>query len=92
MQDRDKLLGSIRDGMEVVDKAGTRIGTVTRVEGGHFKIVRPGQEPRNAHQFVSPDLIDSVGEKVVLRLSWDELRRIWSESDFAEQNAQQPTI
>ena len=81
-----QLLASIREGMEVVDKIGTRIGTVTRVEGGHFKILRPDQEPRNNHQFVSPDLIHSVDERVTLTLSWDELRRLWSHDEFAKRH------
>ncbi len=90
-QDRDDLLPKIRDGMEVVDRAGTRIGTVDRVEGGHFKIVRPSQEPLNEFQYVSPDLIDSVDDRVVLNRSWDELRRIWSVSDYAQRHDQEPT-
>ena len=81
-----QLLASIREGMEVVDKIGTRIGTVTRVEGGHFKILRPDQEPRNNHQFVSPDLIHSVDERVTLTLSWDERRLLWSRAEFAKRH------
>jgi hypothetical protein len=79
-----ELLTRIRDGMEVVDIDGTRVGTVSRVEGGHLKIVRADQEPRNAHQFVSPDLIHSVDDRVHLDRSWDELRRLWhAEDEFA---------
>jgi hypothetical protein len=80
-----ELLTSIREGMAVVDPDGTLVGTVARVEGGHLKIIRPEQEPRNAHQFVSPELIQSVDDKVHLSLSWDELRRLWhGEDEFAE--------
>ena len=61
-----QLLATIREGMEVVDSDGTRIGTVARVEGGHLKIFRIDQRPRNAHQFVSPELIHSVDERVRL--------------------------
>jgi hypothetical protein len=86
------LLDKIRDGMEVVDKAGTRIGTVKRVEGGHFKIDRPNQEPLNADQYVPPDLIESVDETVVLSRSWDELRRFWSESDYAKRHNENPAV
>ena len=79
-----ELLTRIREGMEVVDTDGTRVGTVARVEGGHLKIIRPEQEPRNAHQFVSPELIQSVDERVHLGRSWDELRRLWhAEDEFA---------
>lgn len=87
-----QLLAQIRDGMEVVDRAGTRIGTVTRVEGGHFKILRPEQEPHNAHQFVEPELIHSVDEKVTLTPSWDELRRLWSQGEFAGHHGQHRPI
>lgn len=81
------LLPRIHDGMEVVDPDGTRVGTVARVEGGHLKIVRSDQEPRNAHQFVSPELLQSVDERVHLGRSWDELRRLWhSEDEFAERH------
>ena len=81
------LLPRIREAMEVVDPDGTRVGTVARVEGGHLKIVRPEQEPRNAHQFVSPELIQSVDDRVQLSLSWDELRRLWhAEDEFAERH------
>lgn len=79
------LLARIADGMDVVDPDGTRVGTVARVEGGHLKIVRLDQEPRNAHQFVSPELIRSVDDRVHLGLSWDELRRLWhAEDEFAQ--------
>jgi hypothetical protein len=78
------LLARIADGMDVVDPDGTRVGTVARIEGGHLKIVRLDQEPRNAHQFVSPELIRSVDDRVHLSLSWDELRRLWhAEGEFA---------
>lgn len=83
-----QLLAQIRDGMEVVDSGGTRVGTVTRVEGGHLKILRPEQEPHNAHQFVEPELIGSVDQRVTLTRPWDELRRLWSQSEFAEHHGQ----
>src|SRR5215213_1545370 len=79
-----QLLPKIRDGMDVVDPFSTHIGTVARVEGGHLKIVRLDQKPRNAHQFVSPELIASVDDRVHLDRSWDELRRLWSQDEFAE--------
>jgi len=79
-----ELLTRIRDGMEVVDPDGTRVGTVARVEGGRLKIIRPEQEPRNAHQFVGPELIQAVDNRVHLSRSWDELRRLWhAEDEFA---------
>jgi hypothetical protein len=87
-----QLLAQIRDGMEVVDPVGTRVGTVTRVEGGHLKILRPEQEPHNAHQFVAPELIQSVDDRVVLARSWDELRRLWSQGEFAAHHGQHRPI
>lgn len=97
LQDEQKgrgrqLLAKVRDGMAVVDWSGMTIGTVTRVEGGHLKILRPDQEPHNAHQFVAPELIHSVGERVVLNRSWDELRRLWSQEDFAGHHGQERPV
>lgn len=92
-KERDgQLLASIREGMEVVDSDGTRIGTVARVEGGHLKILRNDQKPRNAHQFVSPKLIHSVDERVHLSLSWDELRRLWADDPFNKHHNLRPHV
>jgi hypothetical protein len=87
-----QFLATIREGMEVVDSDGTRIGTVARIEGGHLKILRNDQEPRNAHQFVSPELIHSVDERVRLGRSWDELRRLWTDDDFNKRHNLRPRI
>ena len=87
-----ELLARIREGMEVVDSDGTRIGTVARIEGGHLKILRIDQEPRNAHQFVSAGLIHSVGDRVRLSRSWDELRRLWAHDEFNKHHNLQPRI
>ena len=86
------LLATIREGMEVVDSDGTRVGTVARIEGGHLKILRNDQEPRNAHQSVSPELIHSVDERVQLGRSWDELRRLWADDEFNKRHKLQPRI
>jgi hypothetical protein len=87
-----QLLARIREGMEVVDSDGTRIGTVARIEGGHLKILRNDQDPRNAHQFVGPDLIRSVDERVELGRSWDELRRLWAQDEFNKRHNLRPHI
>ena len=89
---RDQLLAGIREGMEVVDSDGTRVGTVARIEGGHLKIFRNDQKPRNAHQFVSPELIHSVDERVRLNRSWDELRRLWTDDEFNKKHNLRPHI
>lgn len=87
-----QLLARIREGMEVVDTEGTRVGAVARVEGGHLKILRIDQKPRNAHQFVRPELIDSVHERVRLGRSWDELRRLWADDEFNRHHNLTPHI
>ena len=87
-----QLLERIREGMQVVDSFGTRIGTVARIEGGHLKILRDDQKPRNSHQFVSPELVRSVDERVELSLSWDELRRLWAHDDFNKHHNLQPRL
>ena len=87
-----QLIARIREGLEVVDIDGTRIGTVARVEGGHLKILLNEQKPRNARQFVSPELIHSVDERVHLSLSWDELRRLWADDDFNKHHNLRPHI
>lgn len=43
------LLDLVISGMSVVDCDGTHVGTVDKVEGGHLKILRPDQRPRNQH-------------------------------------------
>ena len=92
-KERDRLLlAEIREGMEVVDTDGTRIGTVARIEGGHLKLLRHDQDPRNAHQFVSPELILSVDERVRLSRSWDELRRLWADDEFNKRHNLRPRI
>ena len=87
-----QLLATIHEEMAVVDSDGTRIGTVARVEGGHLKILRIDQKPRNAHQFVSPELIHSVDDRVRLSRNWDELRRLWAHNEFAKHHNLQPRI
>lgn len=87
-----QLLETIHEGMEVVDSDGTRIGRVARLEGGHMKIYRIDQKPRNAHQFVSPELIHSVDDRVHLSQSWDELRRLWVHDEFAKHHNLRPRI
>lgn len=92
-KERDRhLLAKIREGMEVVDTDGTRIGTVARIEGRHLKILRIDQKHRNAHQFVTPDLILSVDERVRLSRSWDELRRLWADDEFNKRHKLRPRI
>ena len=92
-KERDReLLARIREGMEVIDADGTRIGMVARIEGGHLKILRNDQKPRNAHQFVGPELIRSVDERVHLGRSWDELRRLWVDDEFNKHHNLRPHV
>ncbi|WP_366512942.1 DUF2171 domain-containing protein [Sphingomonas telluris] len=78
--------------MDVVDTDGTLLGTVARIEGGHVKILRNDQRPRNAHQFISPELIHSVDDRVRLSRSWDELRRLWRDDEFNKNHNLRPHI
>ena len=54
------LLDLVIKGMSVLDRDGTHVGTVDKVEGGHLKILRPDQRPRNQHQYVTPNWIVAV--------------------------------
>src|SRR5215470_504212 len=56
-------------GMSVVDREGTHVGTVDKVEGGHLKILRPDQRPRNQHQYVTPNWIVALDDRVRLNLT-----------------------
>jgi hypothetical protein len=58
------LLDLVIKGMSVVDSDGTHIGTVDKVEGGHLKILRPDQRPRNQRQYVTPNWIVAVDDRV----------------------------
>lgn len=80
------LLDLVIKGMAVVDSDGTRIGTVAGVEGGHLKIVRPDQAPRNQHQFVTPDWIVAVDDRVRLNHTIDEAKRLWASEPYARRH------
>lgn len=85
-EDGRRLLDLITEGMVVVDRDGTRIGSVDKVEGGHFKICRADQEPRNQHQYVSPDWIAAVDDRVTLNRTFDEARRLWAREPYAKRH------
>lgn len=72
------LLDLVIDGMAVVDSDGTQIGTVDKVEGGRLRILRPEQRPRNQHEYVPPDWIVAVDDRVRLNVTIDEAKRLWS--------------
>jgi hypothetical protein len=76
------LLDLVIKGMSVVDSEGTHMGTV-KVEGGHLKIRRPDQRPRNQHQFVTPNWIAAVDDRVRLNLTIDEAKRLWATEPYA---------
>jgi hypothetical protein len=75
------LLDLVIKGMSVVDRDGTHIGTVDKVEGGHLKILRPDQRPRNQHQYVTPNWIVAVDDRVRLNLTIDEAKRLWAAAE-----------
>lgn len=80
------LLDLVIEGMAVVDSDGTRVGVVDKVEGGHLKIRRPDQEPRHAHQYVTPGWIVAVDDRVRLNLSLDEAKRLWATEPYAKRH------
>ena len=86
------LLDLIIKGMEVVDSDGTRVGSVDKVEGGHFKICRADQKPRNQHQYVDPDWIAAVDDRVRLNRTLDEAKRLWASEPYARRHHLQRAI
>ena len=86
------LLDLVIAGMAVVDSEGTLVGTVDKVEGGHLKIIRPDQEPRNAHKYVTPSWIVAVDDRVRLRVSLDEAKRMWATEPYAKRHGLQRPI
>ena len=80
------LLDLVIKGMSVVDRDGTHVGTVDKVEGGHLKILRPDQRPRNQHQYVTPNWIVAVDDRVRLNLTIDEAKRLWATEPYAKRH------
>jgi hypothetical protein len=72
------LLDLAIKGMPVVDCDGTHVGIVDKVEGGHLKILRPDQRPRNQHQYITPSWIVAVDDRVRLNVNIDEAKRLWA--------------
>jgi len=80
------LLDLVIDGMPVVDRDGTHVGTVSKVEGGHLKIVREDQRPRNQHQYITPKWIVAVDDRVRLNITLDEAKRLWATESYAKRH------
>jgi hypothetical protein len=80
------LLDLVIAGMAVVDCDGTLVGKVEKVEGGHLKISRADQDERHGHQFVTPDWIMAVADRVRLRQNLDEAKRLWATEPFARRH------
>lgn len=80
------LLDLVIEGMAVVDSEGARVGIVDKVEGGHLKIRRPDQAPRNEHQYVTPGWVVAVDDRVRLNLSLDEAKRLWATEPYAKRH------
>lgn len=72
------LLDLVIEGMPVVDCDGTHVGTVGKVEGGHLKIIRTDERPRNQHQYITPNWIVAVDDRVRLNVTIDEAKRLWA--------------
>jgi hypothetical protein len=80
------LLDLVIAGMSVVDCDGTLVGTVDKVEGGHLKILRTDQRPRNQHQYVTPNWIAAVDDRVRLNVNIDEAKRLWATEPYARRH------
>ena len=80
------LLDLVIHGMAVVDRDGTHVGTVDKVEGGHLKIIRADQRPHNAHQYVTPSWIVAVDDRVRLNVDLDEAKRLWATEPYAKRH------
>ena len=77
------LLDLVIAGMSVTDRDGTHVGTVDKVEGGHLKILRADQRPRNQHKYITPNWIVAVDDRVRLNLTIDEVKRLWATEPYA---------
>jgi hypothetical protein len=80
------LLDLVIKGMPVVDCDGTHVGTADKVEGGHLKILRPDQRPRNQHDYIDPNWIATVDDRVRLNVSIDEAKRLWATEPYAKRH------
>jgi hypothetical protein len=86
------LLDLVIEGMAVIDRDGARVGVVRKVEGSHLKIERSDQDPRNEIQYVTPDWIVAVDDRVRLNRTIDEATRLWSTEPYAKRHKlQRPT-
>jgi hypothetical protein len=86
------LLDLAIEGMAVIDRDGAHVGVVDKVEGGHLKITRPEQDPRNEHQYVTPDWIVAVDDRVRLNRTIDEAKRLWATEPYAKRHNLQRAI
>jgi hypothetical protein len=88
MRDKEKrsLLDLVVRGMSVIDRDGTHLGVVQKVEGGHLKIIRADQAPRNRHQYVPPDWLAAVDERVKIDKTIDEAKRLWAREPYAKRH------
>jgi hypothetical protein len=80
------LLDLVIKAMLVVDSDGTHVGTVDKVEGGHLKILRSDQHPRDQHQFITPNWIAAVDDRVRLNVTLDEAKRLWATEPYAKRH------
>jgi len=80
------LLDLVIKGMSVIDCDGTHVGAVDKVEGGHLKIPRPNQCSRNQHQYVTPNWIVAVDDRVRLNVTIDKAKRLWATEPYAKRH------
>jgi hypothetical protein len=80
------LLDLVIPGMPVTDRDGTHVGRVDKAEGGHLKILRTDQRPRNQRQYITPNWIVAVDDRVRLNLTIDEVKRLWATEPYAKRH------
>ena len=68
----------IRDGMEVVGSDGMHVGTVDHMDGGRLKLRRVDPSAGGEHHYLTQDLVQSVGDKIVLAVTAAEAKTRWA--------------
>jgi hypothetical protein len=68
----------IQDHMEVVDARGLHVGTVDSLEGNRIKLARD-DSPDNRHHFVPTAFVASIGQKVHLSKTREQIQSQWTD-------------
>ena len=79
--EKRKLMGSVREHMEVVGSDDAHVGTVDRVEGDRIVLTKSDEDSAGRHHYISCRNVDRVEQdRVILDCSADQAKKIW-ESD-----------